>query len=134
MIKTKFPFGKKHKLKNKKEISTIFEKGKSLSFSDIKIKYFVVFEHNSKVQKWAISIPKKYIKKAVERNKIRRKIREYLRLNINKLDNYNNFNIKILIIYTSKKHDNFKSIKKQITTVIDYMGKEILILNKSQGI
>lgn len=72
-------FGKEEKLKSKKEIDALFQKGKSFVEYPIKVIYNDI-EENSNTQV-LVSVPKRRFKKAVLRNRIKRLIRECYRHN-----------------------------------------------------
>lgn len=77
MSKEKNTFTKKERLSSKKEIENLFKSGKS------KLVYPILFYYlpNEERTKVLISVSKKNFKKAVERNFIKRKMREEYRLN-----------------------------------------------------
>ena len=76
----------KEKLKQKREIDLLFEKGKWLSHLNLRI---ISLDLEKKPQedfsltnqKFGVSVSKKYFKKAVDRNRIKRLLREVYRLN-----------------------------------------------------
>lgn len=74
-----FGYPKQEKLKQKKEISLLFEKGKWKSCGNIRI--ISLKSEDISNQKIGVSVPKRYFKKAVERNRIKRLLREVYRLN-----------------------------------------------------
>jgi len=78
--KARFRFPKKERLSSKKLIEELFSKGSSFSFHPFKVLYMVNPEPASAHQV-LISVPRKKFKNAVQRNLIRRRIRESYRLN-----------------------------------------------------
>lgn len=72
-----YPTG--HKLKQKKDITLLFEKGKWRSFGNLR----VIFLRSEAFagHKIGVSVSKKYFKRAVDRNRIKRLLRESYRLN-----------------------------------------------------
>lgn len=72
-----YPTG--HKLKQKKDIALLFEKGKWRSCGNLR----VIFLRSEAIEerKIGVSVSKKYFKKAVDRNRIKRLLRESYRLN-----------------------------------------------------
>lgn len=88
----KFP--QEEKLKKKIEIDWLFEKGKWFSSGNLRIKTlnldrFPNESCESKIQKVGVSVSKRNFKKAVDRNRIKRLLREVYRLN--KTDFINKF-------------------------------------------
>lgn len=74
-----FKYPKSEKLKHQKEISLLFEKGKWLTYENLRIVCLKIedLEH----QKIGVSVSKRYFKKAVDRNRIKRLLREVYRIN-----------------------------------------------------
>jgi ribonuclease P protein component len=76
-----FTFSKLEKLKYKKLIEILFSEGKSVTLFPLRI-VFLQKEHDGvKPLKVGFSVPKRLIKKAVDRNRIKRQLREVYRLN-----------------------------------------------------
>jgi ribonuclease P protein component len=78
-----YKFGKNYHLKNKKEIDKIFKDGKKKIINNI-----IIFFNHSANFKYAVGF-KKHKFKASQKNYIKRKIKEYLRLNKFLLKNFN---------------------------------------------
>lgn len=72
-------YSKKEKLKSKDDIALLFKKGKWFSHGTLRIA-FVKCEENG-LPKFGVSVAKKIYKKAVDRNRIKRLLREAYRLN-----------------------------------------------------
>lgn len=72
-------YSKDEKLKNKKDISLLFEHGKWYSYKELSIISLPV--DGLKHPKLGVSVSKRYFKKAVDRNRIKRLLRETYRLN-----------------------------------------------------
>lgn len=66
----------KHRLRSKKEIDELFKSGKAVRNSFLFLKYK---QNNLENSRFAFSVGLKYSKKAVERNQIKRILREALR-------------------------------------------------------
>lgn len=67
------------KLKKKADIDLLFKKGKWISVDQIRIIHLNIPE--TETQKVGVSVSKKYFKRAVDRNRIKRLLRESYRLN-----------------------------------------------------
>lgn len=74
-------YPKQEKLKHKKEISLLFEKGKWKSHGNLRIIFLKVkSEALIENSKFGVSVSKRYFKKAVDRNRVKRLLRECYRL------------------------------------------------------
>ena len=124
-----FSFKKKERLSGSKSISHLFHEGKSLSAFPVRILYTI--GEGPLPIKVAISVPKRLFKRAVDRNLLKRRIREAYRLN--KPGFYNRLNEKSLCLnlvlqYQHHKITDFHVIEAGI---IKGMEKMINKLEKS---
>ena len=110
------------RLKSKKEIAFIFECGTAVSSFPIKL--FFIKNSNQKKSSVAFTVGKKNIAKAVDRNKIKRLMREVFRLGFSEkkiiLGN------SLVFVYLGKEVGSFDLIKKGFLGVF-----EKLISNKN---
>lgn len=79
---TNFKYPRAEKLKKNTEISLLFEKGKWRTNGNLRI---IILKNKPatpvEATKFAVSVSKKYFKKAVQRNRVKRLLRECYRLN-----------------------------------------------------
>ena len=103
------------KLKKKKEIDLLFSKGKWSSVDDIRIIFLKSSEkHTIESHKIGVSVSKRYFKKAVDRNRIKRLLREAYRLN--KPSFFEAFGDKCfaMLFWVSKeKPEHYKNVEQQ---------------------
>ncbi|MBJ2174286.1 ribonuclease P protein component [Aureibaculum sp. A20] len=105
----KFSLKKEEKLKSKILIGELFEKGKSLSKFPLRLVY-LKSEHSSNYPiKVAFSAPKRRFKKAVDRNRIKRLMREAYRKNKHIL--YSNIEEKYIIMFTYLDENELKYVE-----------------------
>jgi ribonuclease P protein component len=121
-------FLRKHQiLRKQKEISYLFENGKSLVQYPIKAVYCLnkIQDANEKIDRFKILVivPKKNIKKSSHRNRIKRKIREAFRLHQYTLIVPENHYYSIAFIYLTKSDD--EEILNQIYSSIEKILQEI---------
>lgn len=110
-------FTKKERLCSRKIIDELFSSGKSFSVHPFRIIWIETKLNASYPVQIVISVPKKKIKKAVERNKIKRRIREAYRKN--KYFLYEHLaktgkQIAMMIIYTQTEEMMYKEIENKI--------------------
>lgn len=79
---TNFKYSKAEKLKKETEIALLFEKGKWKTCGNLRI---IVLKEKPTIPidqaKFGVSVSKRYFKKAVHRNRVKRLLREAYRLN-----------------------------------------------------
>ena len=103
------------KLKSKKEISFVFDKG--LSVSSFPVKLFYIKNTGSTSSNVAFTVGKKKINLAVERNLIKRRMRECFRLNC--LDGGFFLGHSMVFVYLGKKAASFDQTTKGFQGVLE---------------
>ncbi|MGB3466829.1 MAG: ribonuclease P protein component [Cyclobacteriaceae bacterium] len=102
---------------HKKIIEELFKNGSSHFSYPFLIKYLPETETKAKFHKVLVSVPKKYFRKAVTRNLLKRKIREVYRTNKHILYPADT-KLNLAIIYTGKQILPFKDIKNKLIKVL----------------
>ena len=85
----KFTFKKEERLFKEKQIQELFDKGSSFYFYPFRVFFLQNRDPQYPVHQVLISVSKKIFKRAVDRNLIKRRIREGYRLNKNRLAGQN---------------------------------------------
>lgn len=121
----KFTFNKAERLKSKKTIGEIFSNGKVIGAHPVKL-FWIEVQHNSELNiptfQFAFTASKKKFKKAVDRNRIKRLMRESVRLNKHKLlelDEIKNKNFAFMFLYVGAELPNFNSVEQKINKCFD---------------
>jgi len=117
----KLSFPKSERLKSKKVIDGLFRDGKSIKEKPIMAVYQAIKQDKPLRSGFAVS--KKFVPKAVDRNMIKRKMREAYRLNKNELIETlqkKGTQIAVMWLYTGKLPADYREIE----------GKIMLILNR----
>lgn len=113
MGQLRYRFTKNERLHGKKSIEELFKKGSSFYLGGFRVKYLPTSEKAE--HQVLISVPKKSFKKAVDRNLLKRRIREAYRLNKHLLNsNTSMSSLSIGFIYISKKILDFHTIQSQL--------------------
>ena len=110
------------RLKSKKEISFVFDKGAGISSFPIKL--FFIKNSLKKKSNVAFTVGKKSLNKAVDRNKTKRLMREVFRLNCLKDGVF--LGHSLVFVYLGKEVVPFDSIKKGFLEVVEkFAAKKI---------
>ena len=120
----KLTFTKNERFCSKILIDEIFEKGKKIKHFPFILTYLPISKTKNNWQspaKIVISVPKRKIKLAVNRNKLKRRIKEAYRLN--KLSFYNNLeakntNLALFLIYIGKENETYSFIEKKLQLLL----------------
>ncbi len=94
-------YSKAEKLKQKKEISLLFEKGKWQTCGNLRIIFLK--ENLTENLQFGVSVSKRFYKKAVDRNRIKRLLREAFRLNKATFKEAFGENSSAMLFYISQK-------------------------------
>lgn len=121
----KFTLGKKEKLKSRKIITNLFIQNKNIKLYPIKLVWQITNNENDNRVLVGFSIPKKKIKHAVDRNKIKRQLREAYRLNKQLLTQNNNTKVYIMFVYISSKKVSYKELEYTIKYLLTRLSDEI---------
>jgi ribonuclease P protein component len=120
----KFTYNKAEKLKSKKELDTLFTKGKS--FLVFPLKVFYTFNINNNKINVGVGVSKRNFKNATDRNRVKRLLREAYRLQKNSLHEVvTTKQLSFFILYIDKiLPQNRMAIDDKMTKVIDKLNKK----------
>lgn len=110
---------KDKRLKSRKLIEEIFTSGKTLKKYPLRVVY-TRSDSDTLEFKIGVSVSKKKFKKAVDRNLIKRRMREAFRINQSKLNSPQKLNL--MIIYTSDQILTFEQIQQATITLLDWLN------------
>lgn len=124
----KYYFRKEERLCSIKLIEQLYSQGSSFSFYPFRIIYSIVPTQDAPVQV-VISVPKRKFKKAVDRNRIKRQIREVYRHSKEDLLYpqlvEKNINLHLLLIYTGNEINTTNHIQKKLNLALERLLKNI---------
>lgn len=117
-------FGKKEKLKNKKEIELLFSEGKSIAKFPIRLIYRKAELDEGATFKAAVSVSKRNFKKAVDRNRIKRLLREGYRKNKYIVSSNTTHQFTFMFLYTGKEMPEYAMIESKIKGILQKFKKQ----------
>ena len=113
----KFRFPKSEKLKSRKTIELLFTEGKSLTKFPIKV-FYLPIEHTEKTRA-GFAVPKRNFKNAVDRNRIKRQLREAYRLQKHLLKKDSDSKFALFFLYLGKDKMPYTPIEKSMISLIE---------------
>jgi len=131
-VKKQFTLGKDERLKSRKQIEQLFDKGKSIVVTPFRV-YFIV-NHEWPIQKgesglkFGTGVSAKNFKKAVDRNRIKRLTREAWRLQKNEIRekvNEAQRQLNVFFIYTGKELPDFTTVKHKVAIALKKLADKI---------
>lgn len=103
-------FGRKEKLKSKKLIESLFQQGKSVKNFPLRLIYMPLEKEQEVQFQTGVSVPKRIVKTAVQRNRIKRLIREVYRKNKYLVINTTGASYAFMIIYMTPKEMSYDQL------------------------
>tara|TARA_R110002073_G_scaffold279026_1_gene443060 strand:+ start:336133 stop:336510 length:378 start_codon:yes stop_codon:yes gene_type:complete len=120
-----FTFNKQEKLKSKKLIEKLFAEGKSVSAYPLKLIYLKVdHQANCPVQA-GVSVPKRKVKLAVNRNRIKRLVRESYRKTKHLVNDNLDEKYIFMFLYTDEKADKYVLLEERMTILLKKFMEKI---------
>ena len=125
-------FGKQEKLKSRKVVEDLFVRGKSQSIFPIRIfyKFLPVQADEKTIMQAGVSVSKKNFKRAVDRNRIKRLMREAYRLQKNKLSEeilLKQKGLHIFFVYTGNEMPGYETIFNTIAQCLAILKRKAAI-------
>ncbi len=116
----KFP--KEEKLKSAKTIEKLFLEGKT--YSKFPLKIFFLPNENIASNMAAFAVPKRNFKSAVDRNRVKRQLREAYRLNKSLLDEIHGKKFVMLFLFLGKVSPQYEQLEKATIVLLKKIHDE----------
>ncbi len=114
----KFTFSKEEKLKSKKLIEKLFTEGEHVKSFPLRMIYVKAEHECEKTFQVGVSVSKRNFKKAVDRNRIKRLLREAYRLNKHTLEAEISEKYVCMFIYTGRDEWAYADIESKMQKVM----------------
>lgn len=121
----KSTYSKIEKLKSKILIEKLFVEGKSISSFPLRIVFLEAEFNESVVSKCGVSVGKRNFKNAVDRNKVKRIMREAYRLNKNIYFNNITTQYALMILYIGNEKPTFEQVDKAMKKLLERFVEKI---------
>ena len=121
-------FCKKERLNRKIIIDDLYSKGHSFFIYPIKVNWIITDLQTSFPAQVIINVSKRNLKKAVDRNRIKRLIREVYRKNKNIHYSFlkqNKIQLALSLIYVASETSSYKDIEKKIILILQRLIDEM---------
>lgn len=119
-------FPNNEKLKSRKTIDTLFSAGKSVGKYPLRLAYVESASGETEKIKMGVSVSKKYFKKAVDRNYIKRVLRETYRHNKHLLaDTITDKPHAFMLLYQSKDRLSYDEINSKTVQLFEKFAAEL---------
>jgi ribonuclease P protein component len=122
-----YSFNKRERLKSKKSIEALFRTGRTIGSPPLRLLYRQVESQSVPIQ-MTVAVPKKLIKRAVDRNLLKRRTREAYRLNRGELQamvKQKKKNFEILFLYQASELTDFKTIRNAVKFLLLKLSEKI---------
>lgn len=112
-------FGRSQKLKSKKLIDQLFAEGKNIKSYPLKLVYIPIDNSENTELKTGVSVPKKLVKTAVQRNRIKRIMREVFRKNKYLVSNDLSSSYAFMFIHISREEMPYEKLDKSMKKILE---------------
>ncbi len=117
----KLTLGKNERLKSRKLIEQLFSEGNKFGVAPFRI-FYLYKEEKKMLLQFGVGVSSRNFKKSVDRNRIKRMIREAYRLQKSTLQNKlkdKNGELNLFVIYTDKEIPQYAEVHNKMKKVLD---------------
>jgi len=133
MATGKNTFSKEERICNEKQITKLFEQGETFICYPVRVVWMESQENCSKPVKILVSVSKKKIRHAFERNRVKRLVREAYRLNktlLNKKLENAGKSLSICFIWLPAETGDFRKVERKVGEALGRISIKIIDLSE----
>ena len=116
------------RIKSKKLLEEVYAEGKQCKNFPFRVKYLRTKFEDDALVKIAVSVPKRKVRKAVDRNKLKRQIKEAYRLNkvnlLSKIESSNE-HLALFLIYDGNKDQPYAFIEEKMIGLLKILEEKL---------
>jgi ribonuclease P protein component len=123
-----FTYNKKEKLKSRKQLEALFSKGRTFLHFPVKVVYMLPEVPLDNIVKAGVGASSRQFKKAVQRNRIKRLLREAYRLNKQPLHQFlqtHNRQLVVFLLYIDKQMPQKNIIQAKMPVILERLMGEL---------
>src|SRR3954453_10349517 len=123
-----FTYNRKEKLKSRKQLEALFSKGRTFLCFPVKVFYMLPELPSDNIIKTGVGASSRQYKKAVQRNRIKRLLREAYRLNKQPLHQFlqgYNRQLVVFLLYVDKQMPKKDSIQTKMPVILEKLMSEV---------
>ncbi len=126
-VEQRFTLGKSERLKSRKAIDLLFAEGKRVHLEGFRVLYrFEPVDHAAFSVKLGVAAPARTFKRAVDRNRVKRLLREAFRLQrpgFQELLKARSGTLDLFILYTGKQVPDFATVSEKTAVILEKLVK-----------
>ncbi|MGX1023213.1 ribonuclease P protein component [Psychroflexus sp. MBR-150] len=115
-----YKFPKSEKLRLKRHIEPLFKSGKTKKASPLSVKYLKFEDYGTNL--CGVSVPKRKFKKAVDRNRLKRQMREAYRLNKHLIQSETH-HFHMMFVYSTSEKLSYQEIEKALKKLLKEISR-----------
>ena len=123
-MKSKASFPREEKLKQRSHFELLYAEGSNFAYYPLAVRYRWTTREGKGLGKAGFSVSKRRFKKAVHRNRIKRRLREAYRLQKEQLEMKPGVELHVLFIYMPGKELAFKELYSSMEKILQRLHNE----------